>query len=92
MATRSNVNKSGILELNPAGYGAALRRATANKGPDEMPVAKVKDTKTTVTMRLENEIIEYFRQGGSGYQTRINQVLGIYVKAKKAEAQSGRKG
>jgi uncharacterized protein (DUF4415 family) len=37
-----------------------------------------------VSIRLDDEVLEYFRAGGRGYQTRINAVLRTYVRAQKA--------
>lgn len=36
--------------------------------------------KTHVSMRLDNEIIQFFKQKGQGYQSRINAVLKAYVR------------
>lgn len=36
-----------------------------------------------VSLRLDPEVLEFFRQGGKGYQTRINAVLRSYVAAKR---------
>lgn len=41
-------------------------------------------TKTPVNLRLDPEIVEHFKAGGAGWQTRINAVLGRHVKASKA--------
>lgn len=41
-----------------------------------MPVKK-----ETVTMRLDKEVLEWFRSQGKGYQTRINALLRTYMKA-----------
>ena len=38
-------------------------------------------TKTPVNLRLDPEIVEHFKAGGAGWQTRINDVLGKHVKA-----------
>jgi uncharacterized protein (DUF4415 family) len=38
-------------------------------------------TKRQVTLRIDPDIINYFKAGGQGYQTRINAVLRSYVKA-----------
>jgi uncharacterized protein (DUF4415 family) len=46
-------------------------------------------TKTPVNLRLDPEIVAYFKADGDGWQTRINAVLGDYVKA--ANGGSGRK-
>lgn len=36
-------------------------------------------TKRSVTIRLDDEVVEAFQQSGSGWQTRINNVLKDYV-------------
>ena len=36
-----------------------------------------------ISLRLDPEVLEFFRQGGKGYQTRINAVLRSYVAAKR---------
>ena len=39
--------------------------------------------KERITIRLDEEIIEHFKQGGPGYQSRINDVLRAYVTSKR---------
>jgi uncharacterized protein (DUF4415 family) len=41
-------------------------------------------TKQQVTLRLSPEVLMYFRAQGSGWQTRIDEVLNRYVTRKKA--------
>lgn len=41
--------------------------------------------KRQLTVRLDGDIIEWFRESGKGYQTRMNQVLRSYVEARKRE-------
>ena len=36
-------------------------------------------TKQQVTIRLDADVLEFFRAQGQGYQTRINAVLRSYV-------------
>jgi uncharacterized protein (DUF4415 family) len=43
-------------------------------------------TKTPVNLRLDPEIVDHFKAGGAGWQTRINQVLSRHVKAAKRKA------
>ena len=38
--------------------------------------------KSPVTLRLDNDVLEWFRQRGRGYQTRINAVLRAFIEAK----------
>lgn len=40
--------------------------------------------KEGVFLRLDHDLLEFFREGGRGYQTRINAVLRQYMRAKKA--------
>ena len=35
--------------------------------------------KQTITIRLDEEIVSWFKEQGKGYQTRINAVLKLYV-------------
>jgi len=35
--------------------------------------------KTAVSIRLDEDVIEWFKRRGTGYQTRINAVLRAYV-------------
>jgi hypothetical protein len=37
--------------------------------------------KTSITMRVDRDVLEYFRQQGAGYQTRMNDVLKGHVEA-----------
>ena len=43
--------------------------------------------KKRITIRLDEDIVEHFRQGGPGYQSRINDVLRAYVTAKRFEGE-----
>lgn len=35
--------------------------------------------KTAVSIRLDSDVIEFFKEDGRGYQTRINQILRSYM-------------
>lgn len=39
--------------------------------------------KTSVHLRLDNEVVEWFKENGKGHLTRMNAVLRAYVEAKK---------
>ncbi|WP_416424132.1 BrnA antitoxin family protein [Pseudomonas sp. App30] len=39
--------------------------------------------KQAVTIRLDVDVLEWFKDQGSGYQTRINQLLRLYMEAHK---------
>lgn len=38
-------------------------------------------SKVHLTMRLDSDIVEYFKRNGRGYQSRINAVLRSYMRA-----------
>ncbi len=39
--------------------------------------------KKQITLRLDEDVLEYFRDTGRGYQTRINNVLKAFVRAQQ---------
>ena len=39
--------------------------------------------KTSLTIRLDNDVLDWFKSQGKGYQTKINAVLKSYVSAQK---------
>lgn len=43
------------------------------------------DNTQQVTLRIKRTVLEFFRAGGKGYQTRINQVLESYVKSRREQ-------
>ena len=55
----------------------ALMRARGQRGPQKTP------TKQRVTLRLDREIVDGYRAGGPGWQTRINDDLAQLQKQKK---------
>ena len=38
--------------------------------------------KSTITMRVDEDVLSFFKRGGSGYQSRMNAVLRAYVYAR----------
>ena len=41
------------------------------------------DRTEQVTIRVKRSVLDYFRAPGKGYQTRMNQVLESYVRARR---------
>lgn len=41
--------------------------------------------KSQLTLRIDNDVIDFFKEQGRGYQTRINQLLRAYMEAHKAD-------
>lgn len=42
------------------------------------------EPKTTMTIRLDQQVLEWFKAKGPGYQTRINALLRAYMEAHKS--------
>lgn len=70
-------------------------------GPEKLPadfwdnaVWVEPNPKELISIRLDREVLDWFKQRGRGYQARINSVLRKYVQAQKlAEAkEQGRRG
>ena len=53
---------------------AELRRSRGQRGPQKAP------RKVATAIRLSPEVIEFFKSGGSGWQTRMDEALREYVK------------
>lgn len=51
-----------------------FERMRGQRGPQKAP------TKERIGLRLDRAVVEHFRQGGSGWQSRINEVLVKHVK------------
>ncbi len=43
----------------------------------------IKETKQAISLRIDRDIIEFFKESGKGYQTRMNAVLRAYMEAKR---------
>ena len=52
-------------------------------GSDFWKNAKLRmpEKKDSVTIRLDHDVLNWFRKMGSGYQTRINAILRTYVES-----------
>lgn len=55
-----------------------LSDAVWMKAADRMPEVKMQ-----ITLRIDSDVIDFFKHTGTRYQTRINAVLRAYVEAHK---------
>ena len=55
-------------------------------GVEDQPISK-----EAISIKLDEDILSYFRQQGRGYQTRINAVLRRYVDGAQGTKSQGRK-
>lgn len=72
--------------------------AAAASDPDSVPfnldwsdAELVIPKKQPVSIRLDEDVLGFFRETGPRYQTRINEVLRRFMKAQKAKAKAKKK-
>ncbi len=65
--TDSDIDTSEIPALDPEFFRSAKLRMPSKKA--------------SITVRLDSDVLEWFRNQGKGYQTRINAVLRTYMEA-----------
>ncbi len=61
----SDIDTSEIPALDPDFFKSAILRMPSKKA--------------SITVRLDSDVLEWFRNQGKGYQTRINAVLRTYM-------------
>ncbi len=69
-----DIDFSDIPRLTEKDFANAIVR----KGFKALP------TKQQITLRIDQDVITFFREQGQGYQTKINQLLRAYMDAHKA--------
>ncbi|HEY6321869.1 MAG TPA: BrnA antitoxin family protein [Thermoanaerobaculia bacterium] len=69
--SNGEIDLSDVPEIPPEKFAKALIR----KGLQ--PVVR----KAQITMRIDSDVLEWFRERGAGYQSRINAVLRAYKQA-----------
>jgi uncharacterized protein (DUF4415 family) len=65
------IDRSDLPEIPPEAFARALVR----KGLE--PVVR----KAQITLRIDADVLEWFRERGAGYQSRMNAVLRAYKRA-----------
>lgn len=48
-------------------------------------IVKLPSKKDSITLRIDHDVLEYFKKYGKGYQTLINAVLKIYMQGKQRQ-------
>ena len=71
----ADIDTSEIPEISPEQFARAIVR----RGLEPVP------TKTQLTIRVDREVLDWFRAQGRGYQTRINKLLRAYMEAHKKD-------
>ena len=68
------------LSENPEMTPQMFARAIVRRG------LKPAIRKTQLTLRVDDDVLEWFRRSGKGYQTQINSLLRAYMDAHKERA------
>lgn len=69
-----DIDLSDVPEVPPEMFARAIVRRGLK------PVSR----KAQLTLRVDNDVLEWFRKQGQGYQTKINALLRAYMDAHKA--------
>ncbi len=67
-ALKADPNDDEDFDVSPEALEAALAERR-RRGPQKAP------TKQQVTMRLDSDVVAHFRDGGPGWQSRLNAAL-----------------
>jgi uncharacterized protein (DUF4415 family) len=71
----NNIN----LSDDPKVTAEMFARDVIRKGLKPVP------RKSQITLRIDQDVIEFFKSKGRGYQTLINQILRAYMEAHKTD-------
>lgn len=74
VVTDDQIDMSDVPVITPKQFA----RAVVRKG------LKPVEAKSQVTLRIDSDVLDWFRKQGRGYQTRINALLRAYVDAHKS--------
>ncbi|PXX42580.1 BrnA antitoxin family protein [Undibacterium pigrum] len=83
----SKVSKTDWKRLEAMGDEDIDTSDIAELGEDFFQRAELRaPAKQTVTIRLDSDVLEWFKEQGQGYQTRINQLLRVYMETKQQKS------
>lgn len=69
-----DIDLSDVPEVSPEMFARAIVRRGLK------PVSR----KAQLTLRIDSDVLDWFRKQGQGYQTKINALLKAYMNAHKA--------
>ena len=73
--TQQDLDRDDAPDLSGDGWPEKLAKAGVRRGRPRVAKPKV-----STTIRLSPDVIEYFKQGGRGWQTRIDQALSEWIR------------
>ena len=60
---------------DPRQAAEAAFKAATTKPPDPLPKRLLPGVKELVSLRIDRDVLDYFQEGGPGWQDRINEAL-----------------
>ena len=78
LTAKEKAQWSEAVVVNGGGY-SAVRAAVAAKRKIGVRGPQVNPTKQLVSVRYSPEVLEYFKSGGAGWQTRMDEALKQWV-------------
>lgn len=91
--TTENIRRASLAELRQMKNRHEVRRGDPVEEDDHLPAefwenAELVEPRavTSVHLKLEPEVFAYFKAGGRGHLTRMQNVLAAYVRAKKRDS------
>lgn len=91
--TSKNIRQASLAELRAMTDRGEVEHGEPSTEDDRLPAAfwdeaeVVAPPKTSVHLKLDREVFEFFKRGGKGHLTRMQNVLAAYV---RAHAERGR--
>lgn len=70
-----DIDLSDVPEITPEMFAKAIVNRSLKSPPK----------KQQITIRLDKDVLEWYREQGRGYQTKINELLRAYMEAHQAE-------
>ena len=85
--TSENIRRASLAKLREMTNRGDVRRGDPVPEDDQLPpefweaAEAVSPPKTSVHLKLDPEVFDFFKQGGKGHLTRMQNVLAAYVHA-----------
>jgi uncharacterized protein (DUF4415 family) len=90
--TSNDIRRASLAELRERANRGELRKSVPRIEDERLPpgfweaAELVPAPKTSVHLKLEPEVFAFFKQGGKGHLTRMQNVLRAYVRARKGQS------
>lgn len=87
--TSNDIRRASLAELREMRDRGEIRRGDPVIEDDRLPPAFWEEAelrppaRKSVHLKLDPEVFEFFKQGGKGHLTRMQNVLAAYVRARK---------